>query len=96
MLVDFTKTSLEGLELGPIEVNIAKVKERAKEMNFNWGDDESFGDFPSRRASMEDPDDPRAGPSAPPPQPEVKRSRGRPRKNPGSGKEFKIFIKFQF
>jgi transcription initiation factor TFIID subunit 1 len=85
VIVDFAKTSLQGLQIDGLEENIKRVKERAKDMEYNWGDDESFGDFPSRRTSMDDPDDPRPGPSNPTPQPEVKRSRGRPRKNPGSG-----------
>ncbi|XP_070491239.1 transcription initiation factor TFIID subunit 1 [Chironomus tepperi] len=89
VLVDFAKSSLEGLDIGHLEANIAQVQERAKQLEFNWGDDEeSFGNFPSRRASKdgEDGDDTsRPGPSIiPPQQTEVKRSRGRPRKNPGA------------
>jgi transcription initiation factor TFIID subunit 1 len=87
MLVDFTKMSLEGLDISHLEENIAKVQERAKEMDFNWGDDESFAEFPSRRMSMEGDEgdgDSRPGPSVIPPQPEVKRARGRPRKHPGA------------
>lgn len=88
-LVEFTKVALEGLEIAHLEANIAQVKERAKELDFNWGEDEY--DYSSRQLSP-DPDDldfeggsPRPGPSFVPPQPEVKRSRGRPRKNPGQG-----------
>lgn len=82
VLVEFAKTSLEGLDIGNLEENIAQVQENAKSLEFNWGDDDDFGNFGS--TSRDD-----AGPStAPPPQPvtEVKRSRGRPRKNPGAGK----------
>lgn len=84
-LVQFTQMSLENLDIRHLEENIAKVQERAKTMEFNWGDDESFADY-SRRMSFEgDDDESRPGPSLVPPQPEVKRARGRPRKNPGSG-----------
>lgn len=93
LLVDLARSSLEGLQIDGIELNIAKVKERAKEMEINWGDDESFGNFPSRRTSTDDPDDPRPQPPNPPAQPEVKRSRGRPRKNPGAGKFDRVLKK---
>lgn len=90
VLVDFTKSALEGLDIGHLEQNIAQVKERAKELSFTWGDDESFGDFASRGMSGDaddlDSSEQRPGPSVIPPQPEVKRARGRPRKNPGAGK----------
>ncbi|CRK95113.1 CLUMA_CG008591, isoform A [Clunio marinus] len=89
VLVDFTKSSLEGLDIGHLEANIAQVKERAKELDFNWGDDESFADFSSNRLAGDGDDldgsELRAGPSTVTSQPEVKRARGRPRKNPGSG-----------
>jgi transcription initiation factor TFIID subunit 1 len=87
ILVEFTKSALEGLDIGHLEANIAQVKERAKKMDFSWGDDESFADYPSLRLCDGDDLDSmdRPGPSVIPPQPEVKRSRGRPRKNPGAG-----------
>lgn len=99
VLVDFAKSSLEGLDIGHLEANIAQVQERAKQLEFNWGDDEeSFGQFPSRRTSKDGDDDgdtSRPGPLIIPPQTtEVKRSRGRPRKNPGAGKI--IFIRTLF
>jgi transcription initiation factor TFIID subunit 1 len=94
VLFDFAKAALEGLDISHLEANIAQIKERAKEMDFSWGDDESFADYPSRRMSV-DGDDidfmDRPGPSQPPPQPEVKRARGRPRKNPGAG-EFHLKV----
>lgn len=96
-LVEFTKSALDGLAIEHLESNIAQVKERAKELNFNWGDDESYAEYPARRSSdAEDADDPRPGPSVIPPQPEVKRARGRPRKNPGAGEMEQIFFIFNW
>lgn len=91
VLVDFAKTSLEGLDIGHLEANIAQVQERAKQLDFNWADeDESF--FPSRRTSKDGEDnEDRPGPSTAP-QTEVKRSRGRPRKNPGAGRILLNFL----
>lgn len=89
VLVDFTKAFLEGLDIEHLEANIAQVRERARELDFSWNDDESYADYSSRRMSDADDFDllePRPGPSVIPPQPEVKRARGRPRKNPGAGK----------
>lgn len=83
ILVEFAKSSLEGLDIGHLEENIAQVQERAKQLEFNWGDDDEFGNFPSRRTSK-DGDELEDRPVMPP-QTEVKRSRGRPRKNPGAG-----------
>lgn len=87
-LVEFARTALETINISHLEENISKVQERAKNMEFNWGDDDHFTDFSSsRRMSFDgDDDESRLGPSLIPPQPEVKRARGRPRKNPGSGK----------
>jgi transcription initiation factor TFIID subunit 1 len=92
MLVDFAQESLGGLNITPLEENFAKVQEKAKTMEFNWGDDESFADYPSRRMSFEGSEDAdsRPGPSVIPPQPEVKRARGRPRKNPGAGESERL------
>lgn len=90
VLVEFTKTFLEGLDIEHLEANIAQVRERAKEFDFSWGDEE-YAEYASRRMSGDadeiDLMDPRPGPSVIPPQPEVKRARGRPRKNPGAGKK---------
>lgn len=86
VLVGFTRSALEGLDIESLEANIAQVKERAKEMDFSWQDDDAFAEFASRDPDYMDPSEPRPGPSVIPPQPEVKRSRGRPRKNPGAGK----------
>ena len=89
ILVDFTKQALDGLDISHLEENIAQVKERVRsELVMNWGEDESFGDYSSRPQSpdndfvdIEAGHSPRAGPSVVAPHPEVKRSRGRPRKN---------------
>jgi len=91
-LVEFTKSALEGLDIAHLEENIAKVKERARnDLDLNWAEDDSFVDYHSRQMSplgddMDSRDSPRPGPSVVAPQPEVKRARGRPRKNPGAGK----------
>lgn len=96
MLVDFARESLEGLDISHLETNIAQVQERAKTMEFNWGDDESFAEYPQRRMSYDGSEDAdsRPGPSLIPPQPEVKRARGRPRKNPGAGNNIYGYILF--